>query len=465
MNENKLGVDPIPRLLLQFGLPSVISMFVNSVYNLVDQIFIGQGVGKLGNAATNVTMPFVTISMAVAMMISIGSAANVGLNLGRKNQELAERVLATGFTLALISGLGIMILGQVFMEPMLRLFGATDSIMPYAVSYARIYLIGLPFTTIGMMLSDEIRTDGNPGYAMIAMLAGCIFNIICDPLFIFVFKWGVAGAAFASIMGQFTTMVMLLIKLRNMKTLTFRREYMKLSPKIVGTITSLGTSAFIMQVAALVQQILMNQQVKKFGELSIYGAETPIAVFGIIMRINGLMMSFLIGITSGSQPIFSYNYGAKKYDRVKQLTFTALVCCTTIAIIGETCFQLFPQQIINMFGTEDALYNEFAVRTLKTMTLLIFVMSIQFVASTYFQSTGKPMKATVLSLSRQVLFSMPLLFILPAIFTKMQGVENGIFGIMYMFPISDIFSVVLASVMLFTEIGKLNKEARGELTA
>lgn len=458
--ENMLGTERIPKLLVKFGLPSAVSMLVNSIYNIVDQIFIGNGVGYLGNAATNVSMPFVTIGLSVAMLISIGSAANVGLNLGRKKQQNADEILAVGLLLALLAGTLVMILGEVFMEPCLRAFGSTDAIMPYAIPYARIYLIGVPFTTVGIMLSDEARADGRPGFAMATMLAGALVNIICDPLFIFVFKWGTAGAALASILGQFVTMVMLLTLLPKLRTLNFKVSNMTLKPAHVKSIISLGVAPCITQLASLILMIIMNNQANACGALSKYGSDIPLAVFGIVFKINGLMMAILIGISAGTQPIFSFNYGAKLYDRVLSMVKWALGVCSVIGLIGTLCFQTFTQEIINLFGSEDALYNEFAVTALKTMTILIFAMSIQFVASTFFQSTGKPFKATILSLSRQLLFSIPLMYILPAILTKLQGPENAIFGIMWTFPVSDVFAILIAGTMMFLEIRTLQKQMK-----
>lgn len=450
--ENILGTQPIPQLLLKFGVPSIISMLVNSIYNLVDQIFIGQGVGYLGNAATNVTFPFVTLSMAISLMISIGTAANVGLNLGRKDQDEADRTLGNGFTMALIAGICIFTVGQVFLVPMLKLFGATDNILPYAINYARIYLIGLPFTTLGIMISDEIRADGNPGYAMKTMLAGAAVNIVCDPIFIFIFKWGVAGAALATIMGQFLTMIMCLAYLKNMRTLNFKKGNMKLNFLTVKNILLLGVSSFVTQLAMLVMQIVMNQQTKKYGALSIYGADIPLTVFGIVMKVNQIMMSIIMGITIGSQPVFSFNYGAQKFDRVKNLVKTSLIACTIIGFTGMLILQTFPQQIVSIFGQEDDLYNEFAVMCMKNMTIFIFVMGVQMVASVYFQAVGKPFGATVISLSRQILFMLPCLFIMPIFF--------GIKGVMWSFPVSDIFSVALSAIMLITEMKSLNQKMK-----
>lgn len=447
--ENILGTKPIPELLLKFAVPSVISMLVNSIYNLVDQIFIGQGVGYLGNAATNVVFPFVIISMAVSLMIAVGTAANVGLNLGRGDQDRANQILGNGLSLALIFGCVILAVGQIFMVPLLRLFGATENIMPYAINYGRIYLVGTVFTTIGILLNDIIRADGNPSYSMRSMLLGAGINIVLDPLFIFVFHWGVQGAALATILGQLATLCCGLLYLKKLRTLQMKRQNLKLKGEVVRSILTLGMSSFFTQFAALFMQIIMNQQTIKYGEMSIYGADIPLTVFGIVNKVNGLMMSLVMGISTGSQPLFSFNYGARKFQRVKQLVKTAMVACVTIGFIGMLCFQTFPNQIISIFGQESDLYNEFAVMCLKNMTVFIFVMGVQMVAGVYYQAVGKPVGALVLSLSRQVLFMIPCFLILPVIF--------GIKGVMWSFPVSDLLSVSLAAIMLVMEMRKLNR--------
>ena len=448
--ENMLGTKPIPALLLQFGLPSIISMLVNSIYNMVDQIFIGQKVGYLGNAATSVTFPFVTIGLAMSLMISVGTAANVGLRLGRKEQENADQTLANGLCLAIISGISLFILGRIFLVPLLKLFGATELVLPYAIDYAGIYIIGIPFISLGIMISDEIRADGNPGYAMRSMLTGAVFNVVFDYIFVFPLGWGVKGAALATIMGQFVTMIMCLRYLKRLKTLTFRKENMRLQANIVKGIISLGFSSFITQSAMLLQQILMNKQSVRYGALSKYGPEIPLTVFGIVMKINAIMIAFIMGLTVGSQPIYSFNYGARKYDRVKQLVRVSLILTTCIGVCGMIILQLFPQQIISIFGSEDALYNEFAVMAIRNMTFFIFIIGVQMTSGVYFQSIGKPKVAMIISLSRQILFMIPCMLILPIFF--------GIKGVMWSFPIGYVASVILCSVLLIKEMKDLSRQ-------
>jgi len=446
---NILGTRPIPKLLLKFALPSIISMLVNSIYNIVDQIFIGQRIGYLGNGATSVTFPFVTLFLAISLMISIGTAANVGLNLGRQDQDRADRTLGNGLFLAIVAGVSLLIIAQVFLVPLLKWFGATEIILPYAVDYARIYTIGVIFVTVSITISDEIRADGSPTYAMMTMLSGAILNVILDYLFLYPMNMGVAGAALASIIGQLLSLIVALSYLRRFKTLNLRLKNLKPDPAIIKSILLLGLSSFITQLSGLIVIIVMNQQAVKYGAMSIYGSEIPVTVFGIIMKVNAIMLSLIMGTTMGAQPIFSYNYGAGNFDRVKQLVKLCLITTTIMGVAGTLAAQIFPQEIISIFGQEDALYNEFAVRALKLMTILIFILGIQLTAVSYFQAVGKPKYSLIVSICRQIGFMVPLLFILPLFL--------GIDGIMYSFVVADAGTVTLCTILFIKEIRNLNQ--------
>lgn len=447
--KNILGTEKIGKLLLKFSIPSIISMLVNSIYNLVDQVFIGQGVGYLGNAATNVTFPFVTLSLAVALLISGGTASNMSLNLGRKKQDAAEKIIGNGFMLAIVAGMILLILGEVFNRPLLLLFGSTQNVLPYAIDYSRIYLIGIPFTTMGIVLNDIIRADGSPRYSMLSMLAGAIVNVVLDPLFIFVFNWGVKGAALATILGQILTFVISLAYLKKTKTVKFHTANMKLEGRVCKDIITLGTSACINQLTMLVVQIVLNNTATYYGAKSIYGADIPLTCFGIVMKVNQIMMSIVLGISASTQPLFGFNYGAEKYQRVKDIFKYAAIAGTIIGIIGCIVLQFFPLQIVAIFGQEDALYNEFAVLCFRYMTFFIYLMAIQMITSMYFQAVGKPLNAIILSLSRQFLFLIPCLLILPKFF--------GITGVMLSYPVSDVISFLTNLAFLTREMKLLNK--------
>ncbi|MBQ0001685.1 MAG: MATE family efflux transporter [Clostridiales bacterium] len=451
--ENILGTEKIGKLLLTYSVPGVISMLVNSIYNMVDQIFIGRGVGYLGNGATTVSFPFVQLLLALSIMTAAGTAANAGLNLGRKDQRKADSFVGSGFGLSLFWGLMLLIVGEIFMVPMLNFFGATPDNLSYAIDYSRIILIGFPFVTTSMMMNDIIRADGAPRFAMISMLAGAIANIILDPIFIFVCHWGVKGAALATIIGQIISCGLSLYRFRKLRTLTFRPADTAPDFSRLKMICIIGMSAFLTQMANLVSRIILNNQAAKYGLLSVYGADIPVTCFGITMKIVSLMMSMIIGITNATQPIFAFNFGAHKYDRVRELVKKTALTTIVMGCFGWIFFQTCPALIISLFGQESELYNEFGVMCLRNMTLTIFVMGIPMLAGVYFQSVGKPMQAVVLSLSRQIIFLIPIILLLPLFI--------GLRGVMYAYPISDIFSIIL-SVALFTRELKLLRELQAK---
>ena len=445
--ENILGTEKIGKLLLTYSIPGVISMLVNSIYNLVDQIFIGWGVGYLGNGATTVSFPFVQLLLALSLMTSAGTAANASLNLGRKEQEKADSFVGSGFGLTLFWGLALLVIGQIFMVPMLNFFGATTDNLPYAVEYSRVVLLGFPFVTTGMLMNDIIRADGSPRYAMISMLSGALVNIIFDPIFIFVCHWGVFGAGLATIMGQILTCFLSLYRFRILKTLKFRIRDMAPVFSRIRIIIVIGMSAFLTQIANMASQIILNNQAAKYGEMSVYGPDIPVTCFGITMKIISLMMSMIIGITSATQPIFAYNFGAKKYDRVAELVKKAALATIVVGSCGWIVFQSFPGAIIGLFGQESDLYNEFGIMCLRNMTLTIFVMGIPMLAGVYFQAVGKPMQAVILSLSRQIIFLIPVILFLPMLI--------GLRGVMYAYPIADIFSITLSVILFAKELKRL----------
>ena len=447
--ENILGTEKIGKLLLTYSIPGVISMLVNSIYNLVDQIFIGQGVGYLGNGATNVSFPFVQLLLALSLMVSAGTAANTSLNLGRKEDKEACHYVGNGLGLALGFGLFLLITGEVFLVPLLNFFGATEANLPYAIEYSRIMLIGFPFVACGMMMNDIIRADGTPRFAMVSMLVGALLNVIFDPLFIFVFHWGVRGAALATIIGQIATFILSFWKMHHLKTVQLNYADIRPVARRAKRILLIGLSAFLTQISMVFVQIILNNQAARYGAMSQYGADIPVTCFGIVMKVNQIMMSVIIGITNATQPIFSFNFGAAKYDRVRELVKKTVCATFIVGCLGWLVLQNFPSQIISIFGQESELYNEFAVMCCKNMTKMIFVMGVPMMAGVYFQAVGKPMQAVLLSLSRQILFTIPLMICLP--------IFMGVVGIMYAYPLADCFSITLAVILLTVEMKRLHR--------
>ena len=442
--ENPLGYEKIPRLLSQFAIPSIIAMLVSSLYNVVDQIFIGQGVGYLGNAATNVAFPITTICMAITLTIGIGSASRFSLYLGRKEEEEASKVLGNGFCMMVAFGTAYAIIVEAFLEPMLTAFGATSDIFSYAVTYTRITSLGMPFLVIMNGMSNLARADGSPFYSMMTMLLGAIVNTILDPIFIFIFHWGVAGAAWATIIGQVASGIMALLYMRRFKRITVRKAYFKLSWNQIVRTAKMGMSNGLTQVAITLVQIIMNRSLVHYGALSIYGSSIPLASSGIVMKINGIVFSILIGLNQGMQPIIGFNYGAKQYSRVKATYFLVICCELVITLIGVFVFQTFPGAVLSLFGKEDDLYMEFSIQFMRTFLLLFPLGGIHLISSNFFAAIGKPVKGALLSMTRQVFFFIPLILILPLFF--------GLNGTMYAGPASDLLAFFVVIFFIHHEM-------------
>lgn len=450
VQQNPLATEKVSKLIIKFGVPSVVAMLVNSLYNIVDQIFIGNGVGYLGNAATNVAFPMVTISLAIALLIGDGGAAYFSLKLGEGDKEKAAKGLGNMVTVSIIAGALFLILGLLFFNPLLGLFGATDKVLPYAQQYTQVIILGLPFMMISTALNASIRADSSPKFAMVSMLTGAVINTILDPIFIFVFKWGVAGAAWATIIGQIVGCIISLCYLGRFKNVKFQAKLMKLDWKTTRTFLSFGVSSFITQVAVTLVIIVSNNVLRIFGAQSVYGAEIPLSVFGIVMKVNQILMSFFVGLSVGGQPIIGFNYGARNFDRVKKTYLRLVTIATIIAVVGWIAFMFFPEYIVAVFGQGDALYQEFALKCFRLYLMFCFANGFQIVSSIYFQAIGKPIRSSILSLSRQILFLIPMLLILPIFF----GVE----GALYAGAVADAGAAVLAAAFIMYEMKRLDKK-------
>ena len=443
------ATEKLSKLIARFAVPSIISMLVNSLYNILDQIFIGQGVGYLGNAATNVAFPLVTICFAFALLVGDGCAAYLSLKLGGGDRESAAKGVANSIVMLGIIGVFFFVMSLALMVPLLNLFGATSNVLPYAIEYTQIIIIGLPFVIMSTGLNSAIRADGSPKLAMISMLSGAIINTILDPVFIFVFHWGVAGAAWATIIGQIVGFFIAVFYLRHFKNIELKKKYFKLSWNSIRHVLSLGLSSFITQMAITVVVVVMNNQLAYYGAMSAYGSDIPLSALGIVMKVNSIILSFFIGLAVGSQPIIGFNYGAKKYDRVKKCYLIAVGISLVIGVIGFCIFQFAPQSVINLFGQENDLYNNFALMSFRIFLFCCILNAFQVVSSIFFQAIGKPVRATVLSLSRQILFLIPAMLILPIFF--------GLEGILYAGPAADSLAFVLALVFILVEMRHLNR--------
>ncbi len=445
--ENPLGYKSIPALLRGFAIPSIIAMLVSSLYNIVDQVFIGQGVGYLGNAATNVSYPLSTICLAIALLIGIGSASRFSLYLGAGEKDKAARVIGNGIMMMIVFGVIYAVLVEIFMRPLLSAFGATSEIMPYAETYSRIIALGMPFLIITNGMSNFARADGSPRYSMVCMLIGAIINTILDPVFIFICHWGVAGAAWATIIGQFFSFLFAILYVRKFKQIKLKREDIYLNIKESLQTASLGMSNSLNQVAITFVQIVLNNSLTYYGASSAYGQEIPLAACGIVMKTNAILLAVIIGISQGSQPIIGFNYGARKYSRVRNIYKLAITCNLVISAIGFILFQFFPRQIISLFGTGDAAYFEFSIRFMRIFLFMVIVNGVQLLSSNFFSAIGKPVKGLLLSMTRQVIFLIPLVLILP--------VFMGLDGILYAGPVADGAAFVVTVVMILREMKKI----------
>lgn len=432
--ENPLGYEKISTLLRKFAVPGIIAMVVNSIYNIVDQIFIGWGVGYLGNAATNVAFPVTVIAVAVFLSLGVGGATRYSIYLGEKRTEDAANVVGIAVTAAVAFGIIYAAFVFIFLKQMLFAFGATDEIFKYALQYTSITNIGLPFIVIMNVISHIAMADGSPKYSMLIMVTGAIINTILDPIFIFVFQLGVAGAAWATVIAQIVSFSISVVYLKKFKRVTLKKEYFRLNLRQAMVTVKYGMSQGLNQCAMCLVMVCMNRTMVHYGALSIYGAEIPLAASGIVMKVNAIVIAVLIGISQGMQPIIGFNYGARKYDRVKKTYFLAIECVLAITIIAVICFHLFPEYILSIFGKGDELYMEFSVKFMKCFLCALPLGAVQMLSSNLFASIGKSVKGALLSLTRQVLFFIPILFILPMLY--------GINGLFWVGPTSDVLAFV-----------------------
>ncbi|WP_308588883.1 MATE family efflux transporter [uncultured Oscillibacter sp.] len=448
--ENQLGCAPVGKLLLSFSVPSIISCLVNSVYNIVDQIFIGQGIGYLGNAATTVSFPLMTMIIAFATMLGSGGSAYAAIKLGEKREKEAEITLNSLFTVSLVTGLVLAAVGLIFLEPLLRLFGGTPEIMPYAKDYAAIVLLGTPFSLVGVLLSSMARTDGNPRLSMYGILIGALLNTILDPIYIFIFHWGVKGAAIATITSQILSACVLFHYFWKRGNMRLRRQLLKPVGRVVKTAVLLGTSSGITQSVACVMQVVMNNSLVFYGDQSPVGGNVALSAMGIVMKIAMILGSVCIGIGVGSQPIFGFNYGAGQLHRVRRTFALAIASATASVALGWLVCQTMPHLILRLFGGGDAQFTAFAVKCLRIYLFGIFCAGFQVVSTNYFQATGQPLKAAILSSLRQLVLLIPLLLLLPLFW--------GLDGILFAGPVADMGSAVIVALFVIPEMRRLNRQ-------
>ncbi len=446
--KNPLASASIGSLMMKYAIPSVVALVVNALYNIVDQIFIGWGVGTLGNSATNVVFPLNMVVMALALLLGDGGAAYLSLELGRGNKEKSEKGVNNTFSWLIIVGIIFCIICVIFLKPLTALFGATPDNLSYALEYGKIVVLGFPFVIIGCGMCSLIRADGTPQLTMIAMLVGCLSNVVLDALFVLGFGWGMKGAAFATVIGQILNFAISMWYVPRFKTVKISTKAMKPEFGMLKKMSGFGVSSFVSQIAIAIIMTVINYYLVHCGMNSEYGADIPLAAFGIVMKFNTILISIVTGIGTGAQPIVGYNYGRADYKRVKKTLWIAVKTATLFAVIFFVIFQVFPRSLTAMFGDQGELYTEFSVMSFRIFTLLCFLNGFQTVAAIFFQSIGKPVLSGAISLSRQILFLIPAVMILCNYI--------GIKGVLWAGPVADGLAFIFALALILIEIKKIN---------
>ena len=444
-NQKHLGEAPIGKLLLQYSVPAIIGMIVNALYNIVDRMFIGNipNIGSLAITGVGITMPIMTIILAFGMLIGIGATANISLNLGKGNRPTAEKLLGNAFTLSIIVGLAIAIVGTICANPILNLFGASENTLFYAKEYLNIILLGCTFNILSFSLNSTVRADGNPKMSSLTMVIGCGTNIILDYVFIFIFNLGVKGAALATIISQAITFFIILYYYTiGNSNLKLKVENFKLKKHLVTMTFAIGIAPFATQIANSLVQVIANNALKT------YGSDLAIGAMTVIISLNIVFMMPIFGINQGCQPIIGFNYGAKKYKRAKETFKYATMAACVICIIGFTIIQCFPTQIISLFNNDPELTN-LAMRGIRIYLLMMPIVGINIVATSYYQSIGKAKVSMFVSLLRQVILLIPFTIILP----KFIGLD----GVWAAGACADSLSVIITLILLRKEFKQLDK--------
>lgn len=450
ITENPLGTQPIKSLIWKFAIPGIITQLVNSLHNIVDQVFLGWGVGDLGVAATNIVFPITTIITALSALIGLGAAARFSILLGKEQTNEAADVLGNALALTVLFGTILAVFTSIFLEPMLYLFGATELIMPFAQPYARIICIGIPLGIFATAMSYFIRADGNPNYSSFVLLAGAIFNIVFDPVFLFVFDMGIAGVALATVLGQvLSTLLALFYLLKKLRSVSLSWKNITVKFSVVGIIFSLGAAGFTTHILNTFSQIVLMNALKHYGSLSVYGSEIAIAAAGAVGKISIVFLSSVIGISLGCQPILGFNLGTKQYDRVKETYLTSLHCGTIIAVVAFLALQLFPKQIISIFNSDNPLFYEFAAKYIHIYFAMLFLNAIQPITSTFCTAIGKANLGFWMALIRQGILLIPLLLLLPHVL--------GMNGVLLAGAVSDGIAAMIAIFIAIRETKHLTE--------
>jgi len=438
--------ENVGRLLLNFSLPAIVGMLVNSLYNIVDRIFVGRGVGSLAIAATTIAFPIMIVLMAVSMLIGVGATALISIRLGEQKKEEAEKVAGNAMAMLILLPAFFALLFLIFTEPILVAFGASENVLPYAKDFVYIIMFGSVFGSISMGMNNFIRAEGNPRMAMNTQILGAVINVVLNYLFIFKLGLGIKGSALSTVISQFVSAVWVLSYFLTGKSLVkIRLKNLKLQLPVLLSITAIGFSPFAMQVANSVQHLIINKT------LMIYGGDLALSAVGIMMSLLTLLFMPILGISQGAQPIIGYNYGARQYDRVQEALKIAVIAATGIALAGYLAIKLWPAQIVGLFTVETGLIA-MTTHAMAVFLAVLPVIGFQIICTGYFQAVGKARESAILSLSRQVLLFIPLLLILPRFW--------GIDGVWRTAPIADSLAALLTAILIYLEMKKINKVRR-----
>ncbi|MBO5216976.1 MAG: MATE family efflux transporter [Alistipes sp.] len=449
-----LGTDSLSSLLWRYAMPAIIAQISASLYNIIDSIFVGQGVGPLAISGLALTMPIMNLSAAFGAMVGVGSSALTSIRLGQGNKRAAEKILGNVVLLNVVMGVVFMALGLYYLDDLLYLFGASDQSIVYAREFMRVILIGNVITHLYLGLNNQLRVTGYPRKAMNSMLLSVALNLVLCPLFIFVFKWGIAGSAWATVIAQTTALAWQLHHFSDKSNfLTFRRDSFRFNWDIVKGTLSIGMAPFMMQCCACVVVIFVN------NKMQVYGGDLAIGAYGIVNRVAFLFTMVVMGLNHGMQPIVGYNYGAKNYDRVRRVLFMTIGWATAVTVVGFIICQLFPEYVVRLFAKEDGSGDATELIALSThglrAILVAFpIVGFSIVVGNFFQYIGKAKRAILLSMTRQMLFILPLLVLLPPLW--------GQDGVWYAIPIADTLAAMLALVLLIYQLRKLRKSPSAE---
>ncbi|MGM9521707.1 MAG: MATE family efflux transporter [Oscillospiraceae bacterium] len=470
---NYLRNEKIGKLMMKYAVPCIISLLVAALYNIVDQIFIGWGVGAEGNGATNIVFPLTVMALAIATMIGDGACSFVSASLGRRDSDSAHRAIGNAIVLAVASSLVLMAVYLIFKSPLLRMFGATDDVSDLTKQYASDYFfwisLGIPFYVFGQAMNPIIRSDGSPKTAMVATVAGAVVNVILDPIAIFVFDMGVTGAAIATVAGQIITAVISLIYLFKMKAVKLSKKSFVLKGRLIGKFIPLGFTSFLSQFSLVLAMAVINNMITKYGAVSKFTldgtADIPLAVQGIVMKFYQIVISIVVGMAAGCIPIVGFNYGAKAYERCRSIMKRLLLAEAIVGAVALVLFQLFPVQLISVFGTDNPdVYFEFAKCAFRIYLCMMILDCVNKASFIFLQSLGKALASTLLSLIREVALAVPLAILMPQLFGKLFGMENAIYGLLASMPCSAVITFVVTMIIILRTNRQLKGQQSGDVS-